>query len=148
MVPKEYVKLVNSSSLESKKKAALTLQKIYRSKKSTKMKPTKVKPTKVKPTKVKPTKMKPTKVKPTKMNGFYSYAMPKNDDNTVDYEHINKLNVYMKCEDIISLVNYTMDKKHFNTDDEYNDYRVLINPFINYMIRLVDLFKNIPEIRK
>lgn len=130
MVPKEYVKLVNSSSLESKKKAALTLQKMYRSKKQ------------------KSTKVKPTKVKPTKVIGFYSYAMPKNDDNTVDYEHINKLNVYMKCEDIINLIKYTKDKKHFNTDNEYDDYILLIKPFIYYMNSLVNLFKNIPEIRK
>jgi len=130
MVNKEDVKLVLDKPISPERGATLKPE----SKKTKKKKSTHA--------------TQPIQAEMIKADGFYSYAMPKNDDNTVDNAHMNKLTVSMKCEDILSLVANTSDLKHFTNGIEQNNYRILIDPFVVYMNRLITLFKQIPIIRK
>jgi len=127
MVPKVDVKLV-----EGEEKAAL--QKRYRSK-----------------TQKSSPKFKPYQSQVQGTNGmisFFSYSVPKNDDNTVDNQYTNKLTVFMKIADIFSLINYVIYEKKKSSMADYTEYQIYINPFIEFMTGLIKLFENIPEIRK
>ena len=86
----------------------------------------------------------------TQVEGFYYYiySLPINDDNTINFEDLNKLTSRMKCMDILVLLDFSLLRKHFSNVQDQADYIALIDPFLNYMGGLLNFVESIPMIRE
>jgi len=86
----------------------------------------------------------------TQVEGFYYYiySLPINDDNTINFEDLNKLTSRMKCMDILVLLDFSLLRKHFSNVQDQADYIALIDPFLNYMGGLLNFIESIPMIRE